>query len=508
MSFLLLKINHISKSFPGVRALDDVTFSVDAGSVHAVMGENGAGKSTLMKCIFGLYHPDSGNIELNGRACSLETPKQALENGISMIHQELQNVPTQNVMENIWIGRIPYKNKMKLFRWADENRMYNDTIRLFKELHLSIEPKTPVKSLSVATCQLIEIARAVSYNSKIIIMDEPTSSLTEKEAAILFSIIEMLKEKGVSILYISHKIDEVMKISDKITILRDGRLVGTYVTKDIDANFLIKNMVGREMVERFPVKQSDNRSGKVMLKVSHLESAVPHSFHNISFEVQQGEIFGIGGLVGAQRTELFESIFGLRPLKSGSIEIDNKIVKIKSPGDSIKNGIGLLTEDRARTGILGKLSIVDNMLIVNQRYSISQYRTGGFFLNDALRKKDCKKYSEELSVKTATLDTHISFLSGGNQQKVLLGRWLMTDPEILILDEPTRGIDVGAKYEIYMIMRKLTEQGKCIIMISSEMPELMGMSDRIMVMCEGHMSGIIEGSSATEEAIMKLASSY
>ncbi|MCK9170148.1 MAG: sugar ABC transporter ATP-binding protein [Treponema sp.] len=508
MSLLLLKINHICKSFPGVRALNDVTFSVDAGTVHAVMGENGAGKSTLMKCIFGLYHPDSGNIELNGQVCPLENPKQALENGISMIHQELQNVPTQNVMENIWLGRIPYRKNMKLFRWVDENRMYTDTVKLFKELHLSIDPRAQVKSLSVAACQLIEIARAVSYNSKIIIMDEPTSSLTEKETAILFSIIGMLKEKGVSILYISHKIEEVMKISDKITILRDGKLVGTYSTKDIDENFLIKNMVGREMVERFPTKQPEIKPGKVMLKVSRLESANPHSFHDISFEVRQGEIFGIGGLVGAQRTELIESVFGLRPVQSGSIEIDGRQVKIKSPGDSIKNGIGLLTEDRARTGILGKLSIVDNMLIVNQRYSIPRYRSGVLFLNDTRRRKDCRKYSDELSVKTATLDTRISVLSGGNQQKVLLGRWLMTDPEILILDEPTRGIDVGAKYEIYTIMRKLTERGKCIIMISSEMPELMGMSDRIMVMCEGHMSGIIEGPSATQEKIMKLASSY
>ncbi|MDC7125251.1 MAG: sugar ABC transporter ATP-binding protein [Spirochaetales bacterium] len=504
----LLKINHISKSFPGVKALDDISFSVEKGRVHAVMGENGAGKSTLMKCIFGLYHPDEGDIILYGNKCLFSNTRQALDNGISMIHQELQNVPSQNVMENIWIGRIPYKKVISPLRITDEDKMYKDTLALFDKLNLDIDPKKAVKDLSVSTCQLLEIARAVSYNAKLIIMDEPTSSLTDKEAAILFSIIDMLIKSGVSILYISHKIEEVMQISNEVTILRDGTLVGTYKIKDIDSDFLIRSMVGRELTNRFPQRPQNPHLGDVMLKVSHLESAVPGSFSDISFDVKRGEILGIGGLVGAQRTELMESVFGLRPVKNGTIEINGEPVTIKSSGDAIKKKMGLLTEERARTGILGKLSITDNMLVVNQRYNLPRYRKNLIFLNNTLRKSDSREYTKDLSVKTPSIDTQISSLSGGNQQKVLLGRWLMLNPDILILDEPTRGIDVGAKYEIYLIMRKLTSQGKSIIMISSEMPELMGMSDRIMVMCEGHLSGIIDGKTATDEEIMKLASSY
>lgn len=508
MAFPLLRINHISKSFPGVKALNDVSFTVEKGTVHAVMGENGAGKSTLMKCIFGLYQADEGDLQLDGDICCFENAREALDSGISMIHQELQNVATQNVMENIWIGRIPYKQSSGPLRWVDEEQMYKDTLELFRELNLSINPKAMVKDLSVSTCQLLEIARAVSYNAKLIIMDEPTSSLTDKEAEILFSIIDMLVEKGVSILYISHKLEEVMKISHNVTVLRDGTLVDTFKTKDIDSDDLIKSMVGREIVDRFPEKPPLQEFGDVRLKVTHLESGHPNSFTDISFDVRRGEILGIGGLVGAQRTELMESVFGLCPVKSGTIEIDGTAVTILNPRSAIQYKMGLLTEERARTGILGKLSITDNLLVVNQRYNNKRYRKNGLFLDSIKRRKDSEKYSQSLTVKTPTLETPISSLSGGNQQKVLLGRWLMMDPDILILDEPTRGIDVGAKYEIYLIMRKLTAQGKSIIMISSEMPELMGMSDRIMVMCEGHISGIIDGKSATDEKIMKLASSY
>ena len=508
MGLPLLKINHISKSFPGVKALDDVSFSVERGTVHAVMGENGAGKSTLMKCIFGLYLPDEGDLQLNGRICHFGSAKDALDNGISMIHQELQNVATQNVMENIWIGRIPYKKSVGPLRWVNEEEMYQKTLQLFQKLHLTIDPKAIVKNLSVSNCQLLEIARAVSYNAKLIIMDEPTSSLTDKESEILFSIIDMLINNGVSILYISHKLEEVMQISHNVTVLRDGSLVGTYKTSEIDSAYLIKSMVGREITDRFPNKPSDHKISDVILKVTHLESGRTNSFSNINFDVHRGEILGIGGLVGAQRTELMESIFGLHPVKSGTIEINGKTVAIDNPRLAIRNNIGLLTEERARTGILGKLSITDNLLVVNQRYNNKKYRKNGLFLNNLKRKEDSKEYSQSLTIKTPTLETPISSLSGGNQQKVLLGRWLMTDPDILILDEPTRGIDVGAKYEIYLIMRQLTAQGKSIIMISSEMPELMGMSDRIMVMCEGSVSGIIDGKSATEEEIMKLASSF
>jgi len=504
----ILEIINISKTFPGVRALDQVSMRVERGQIHAVMGENGAGKSTLMKCIFGLYKQDQGEILLEGKPCNFTHPKEALHSGISMIHQELQNIPTQSVMENIWIGRIPYKGKNKHFRWVDEEKMYQDTVNLFESLDLDINPKAMLKDLSVSTCQLIEIARSVSYNSKLIIMDEPTSSLTESESKLLFNIIKKLVKQDVSILYISHKLEEVLELSHHVTILRDGQLIGNFETKKIDSQFLVNKMVGRKIVDRFPKKDSKQKLGDVRLKISDFSSLDNKSFKNISFEVKQGEILGIGGLVGAGRTELIESIFGLRAIKSGTIEIDGKELNIKSSRDAIRNGLTLLTEERAKTGIISKASILDNMMIVKQRYKIKEYQKLKVFLNDKKRREDTESYVDSLSVKTPTIDTNISNLSGGNQQKVLLGRWLMVSPEILILDEPTRGIDVGAKFEIYSIMRKLSAQGKTIIMISSEMPELMGMSDRIMVMCEGHLSGIIDGPSATEEKIMLLASRY
>ncbi len=503
----ILEISNISKSFPGVKALDEVSMTVEKGQVHAVMGENGAGKSTLMKCIFGLYTPDHGKILLEGQPCNFTHTIEALHSGISMIHQELQNIPTQNVMENIWIGRIPYKGK-RHFRWVDEDKMYQDTVNLFKTLDLDINPKALIKDLSVSTCQLIEIARAVSYNSKLIIMDEPTSSLTENESKLLFNIIKKLVKQGVSILYISHKLEEVLNLSHHVTVLRDGQLVGNYETRKIDSQFLVNKMVGREIVDRFPAKEKNHKLGKIHLKVTDFTSADNHSFKNVSFEVRKGEILGIGGLVGAGRTELMESIFGLRPIKKGSIEIDGNPVSIHSSRDAIRNGLTLLTEERAKTGIISKASILDNMMIVKQRYFIEEYKKHQVFLDDKKRREDTKSYVDSLSIKTPTIDTNISNLSGGNQQKVLLGRWLMVTPDIMILDEPTRGIDVGAKFEIYSIMRELSSQGKTIIMISSEMPELMGMSDRIMVMCEGHLSGIIDGESATEEKIMLLASKY
>ncbi len=504
----ILEIINISKTFPGVRALDQVSMRVERGQIHAVMGENGAGKSTLMKCIFGLYKQDQGEILLEGKPCNFTHPKEALHSGISMIHQELQNIPTQSVMENIWIGRIPYKGKNKHFRWVDEEKMYQDTVNLFESLDLDINPKAMLKDLSVSTCQLIEIARSVSYNSKLIIMDEPTSSLTESESKLLFNIIKKLVKQDVSILYISHKLEEVLELSHHVTILRDGQLIGNFETKKIDSQFLVNKMVGRKIVDRFPKKDFKQKLGDVRLKISDFSSLDNKSFKNISFEVKQGEILGIGGLVGAGRTELIESIFGLRAIKSGTIEIDGKELNIKSSRDAIRNGLTLLTEERAKTGIISKASILDNMMIVKQRYKIKEYQKLKVFLNDKKRREDTESYVDSLSVKTPTIDTNISNLSGGNQQKVLLGRWLMVSPEILILDEPTRGIDVGAKFEIYSIMRKLSAQGKTIIMISSEMPELMGMSDRIMVMCEGHLSGIIDGPSATEEKIMLLASRY
>lgn len=497
----ILQMNNISKEFPGVKALDNVTLKVRKGSVHALMGENGAGKSTLMKCLFGIYKEDSGEIILDGKKIDIKEPKIALDNGISMIHQELHPVPYRNVIENIWLGRFSTK-KIGPLKFVDEKNMYEATKKLFENLNIDINPKDIVGNMSVSKIQLIEIAKAVSYNSKVIIMDEPTSSLTENEVEHLFTIINKLKNRGVSIIYISHKIEEILKISDEVTIMRDGKYIGTWKSLELTTDMIISKMVGRDMTNRFPPKS--NIPGEVVLKIEQLTSIMGKSFSDISFELKKGEVLGIGGLVGAQRTELVEALFGLRGISSGKIFINNKEVKIKSPIDAKKHKIALLTEERRATGIFPVLSILENTVVAN----INRYVTPLRIINEGKRREDVKKSIKMLKVKTPSFRTLIKDLSGGNQQKVLIARWLLTEPEILILDEPTRGIDVGAKYEIYTIIADLAKQGKSIIMISSEMPELIGMSDRIMVMCEGHLSGIIDGRDATEENIMRLATKF
>lgn len=497
----ILQMNNISKEFPGVKALDNVTLKVRKGSVHALMGENGAGKSTLMKCLFGIYKEDSGEIILDGKKIDIKEPKIALDNGISMIHQELHPVPYRNVIENIWLGRFSTK-KIGPLKFVDEKNMYEATKKLFENLNIDINPKDIVGNMSVSKIQLIEIAKAVSYNSKVIIMDEPTSSLTENEVEHLFTIINKLKNRGVSIIYISHKIEEILKISDEVTIMRDGKYIGTWKSLELTTDMIISKMVGRDMTNRFPPKS--NIPGEVVLKIEQLTSIMGKSFSDISFELKKGEVLGIGGLVGAQRTELVEALFGLRGISSGKIFINNKEVKIKSPIDAKKHKIALLTEERRATGIFPVLSILENTVVAN----INRYVTPLRIINEGKRREDVKKSIKMLKVKTPSFRTLIKDLSGGNQQKVLIARWLLTEPEILILDEPTRGIDVGAKYEIYTIIADLAKQGKSIIMISSEMPELIGMSDRIMVMCEGHLSGIIDGRDATEEKIMRLATKF
>lgn len=500
----VLEAVDLSKSFPGVKALDKVSLRVKPGTVHALMGENGAGKSTLMKCIYGIYAPDEGTISIDGKQVKIENPRNAMDQGIAMIHQELHPVRPQMVCENIFLGRIPYK-KVAGVRWVDTKTLINDTKKVFDRLGLDINPKQKVSELSTSYCQLIEIARAVSIGARVIIMDEPTSSLTETETEILFRIIRQLKSENVAMIYISHKIDEILQISDEITVMRDGQLVGTWPASEMTTDTIVSKMVGREMNDRFPPKH--HTPGDTFLKVEGLTSPNPHSFQNVSFEVRRGEIFGIGGLVGSQRSELMEAIFGLRAVEKGTISINGKQVNIKEPSDAINNNMALLTEDRRKTGIFGPLSITDNTCVVEQNLDKKRYKTG-LFLNKKKRNEDAQKYVERLSTKTPSLKTTISTLSGGNQQKVLLGRWLLTGPDILILDEPTRGIDVGAKYEIYELMEELAQNGKCVIMISSEMPELMGMSDRIMVMCEGHKSGIVEGEEVSDERIMMLASTY
>ncbi|WP_163193055.1 sugar ABC transporter ATP-binding protein [Clostridium thermarum] len=497
----VLEMKNISKEFPGVKALDGVTLQVRPGTVHALMGENGAGKSTLMKCLFGIYKQDSGDILIDDKKVEIENSKTALDLGISMIHQELHPVPFRNVMENIWLGRFPTRTYGPL-KFVDEKKMYRDTEMLFKELDMDLKPDTLVGNLSVSQIQLMEIAKATSYSSKVIIMDEPTSSLTENEVGHLFNIIRKLKKKGVSIIYISHKMEEILEISDEVTIMRDGQKIGTWKAAELSIDMIISKMVGRDMENRFPERR--NVPGEFIMKVENLTSIYTKSFKNISFELRKGEILGIGGLVGAQRTELVEALFGLRAIKSGSIFINGREVIIKSPIDAKKHKMALLTEERRATGIFPILSVLENVVVANMGRYVKPY----LLLDEKKRKEDAEKSIDMLRVKTPSYKTPLMDLSGGNQQKVLLARWLLTEPDILILDEPTRGIDVGAKYEIYTIMTELAQQGKSIIMISSEMPELMGMSDRIMVMCEGRLSGIIDSKSATEEEIMRLATKF
>ncbi|MGG3467561.1 galactose/methyl galactoside ABC transporter ATP-binding protein MglA [Neobacillus pocheonensis] len=492
----LLEMLNITKRFPGVIALNNVSLKVKAGSVHALMGENGAGKSTLMKCLFGIYSMDEGKILFDGKEVSFVNSKQALENGVSMVHQELNQVRQQNVMDNLWLGRYPKKGI-----FIDEKKMYEDTKAIFKGLDINIDPRSKVSTLSVSEMQMVEIAKAVSYNSKIIVMDEPTSSLTENEVNHLFRIIKKLQSDNVAIIYISHKMEEILKISDEVTIMRDGQYIATKSAKDLTTDEIIKLMVGRDLSQRFPAKI--NKPSDVILKVSNLTAETQPSFSDVNFELRKGEILGIAGLVGSKRTEVVESIFGMRALKSGTIELHGKVVKNHSPQHAIKNGFALVTEERRSTGIFPELSISFNSIISN----MDQYRKGPF-LSDSKVKVDTQWVIDSMKVKTPTQKTSIGSLSGGNQQKVIIGRWLLTKPDILLLDEPTRGIDVGAKFEIYQLINQLAADGKGIIMISSEMPELMGVTDRILVMSNGKAAGIVETATTSQEEIMRLAALY
>ncbi len=493
----VLEMLNITKEFPGVRALNDVTFRLRPGTVHALMGENGAGKSTLMKCLFGIYAKDSGTILHNGQEVNYTSTLAAINDGVSMIHQELYPEPHLSVQENVWLGRLPTKHGM-----VDYKKMNEDTRKLFENLKMDLDPKAIVRTLTVSKMQSIEIAKAVSHNAEVIIMDEPTSSLTENEVEHLFNIIDDLRSRGVAIVYISHKMEEIKRIADEISIMRDGNMIGTWPAAELTTDDIISKMVGRDMSNRFPPKT--NTPGDVVMKVEDFTSVNERSFQNVSFELRRGEVLGVGGLVGAQRTELIESIFGLRALKSGKLTIEGKDVKIATPSDAMDNKLALLTEDRKGTGLFPVLGVGENIYIAS-------YKRIAKFLG-YIDTKTCNRLAdqgiEQLNVKTPSAKTPINSLSGGNQQKALFARWLLTEPDILLLDEPTRGIDVGAKYEIYKIINDLATQGKSIIVISSEMPELMGMADRIMVMCEGKMTGIVEGEEATEENIMRLATKF
>jgi inositol transport system ATP-binding protein len=487
----LLSMENISKQFPGVRALSNVQLRARKGTVHALMGENGAGKSTLMKCLIGIYFPDSGTITFKGERLHVTNTHYALSKGISMIHQELNPVPQMTVAENIYLGREP----TTWYGLVDMRKMNRMTTELLDRLRIRIKPTAKMCELSIANTQLVEIAKAVSYDSDLIIMDEPTSAITEAEVEGLFTIIRSLKAQGCAIIYISHKMDEIFKIADEITVFRDGQYIGTDATAALTDGMLIERMVGRTLTDMF--HKETVAAGPVFLDVQNLSGK---GFRNVSFQVRRGEILGIAGLIGAGRTELMEGVFGVTRPHGGTIKVDGKEVAIRSPADAIRCGMALLTEDRKLSGLYLNASVRENMFIAD----INRYLLGPFIRFGRIE-KDCATMRDLMRIKTPSLLEIVKNLSGGNQQKVLISRWLLTQPDLLILDEPTRGIDVGAKSEIYRLMTEFVRSGKAIIMISSELPEILGMSDRIMVMHEGDKAGELSRAEATQEKILHLA---
>ena len=489
----LLEAEGITKRYPGVVALDGVRIQVRPGTVHAVMGENGAGKSTLMKILAGNIQPSEGEIRVKGQPRHFHSPRDATDAGIAMIHQELLLVPDMTIAENIWIGREP----LGRFGFVDHGELDRSSRVLLERLGIGLDPERRLGSLSVANQQMVEIAKAVSYNSEILIMDEPTSAITEKEVDHLFEIINQLRAEGKSILYITHKMNEVFTIADDITVFRDGQYVGTDRAANLDQNKLITMMVGRELTHMFP--KGEAVIGEEVLAVRDL--GLEGVFKNVSFALRRGEILGLAGLIGSGRTNVAETIFGVTPATAGEIRLDGKPVVIDSPKTAMEHGLALLTEDRKLSGCFLMHSVLENMQIA----SIRTHTTAGGFVKQGVLNKMCEEMKDRLRVKTPTLDETIGNLSGGNQQKALIARCLMLNPRILILDEPTRGIDVGAKSEIHKLMSDLAARGMAIIMISSEMPEILGMSDRILVMHEGHVSGFLDRSEATQEKIMALA---
>ena len=492
MQEVILRMKNIRKTFPGVVALDNVDLDVRSGTVHSLMGENGAGKSTLMKCLIGMYTPDEGTIELAGDIMKFKDTKDGLEHGISMIHQELSPVPEMMVAENIWLGREP-RGPLGLLSPAT---MFRKTHELFDEWKIDIDPRARMKDLTVSKQQMVEIAKAISYDAKIIIMDEPTSAIPEREVAHLHGMIKRLTEFGVAIIYITHKMDEVFRISDDITVFRDGKHVGSYAAKDLDRDKLIKLMVGRELTDLFPKLEAE--IGDVVLSVRGLNRG--SLVKDVSFDLRRGEILGLAGLMGAGRTEVLETIFGIEKADSGTITLNDKQLNIKQPSDAIQAGMALLTEDRKLNGIMGVLSVRDNITAA----ALPRYSPGGVLRMGEMR-KDSEEQREKLRIKTPSLNQLIKNLSGGNQQKALISRWLLTVPDVLMIDEPTRGIDVGAKSEIHRLMSMLAQEGKAIIMVSSELPEVLGMSDRILVMHEGRVSGELSREEANQESVMRLA---
>ena len=495
MEEILLQMEGICKSFPGVKALDEARLTVKRGTVHALMGENGAGKSTLMKCLFGIYDRDRGTILLEGQPVHFSSSKEALEQGVAMVHQELNQALKRTVADNLWLGRYPARGGV-----VNRRKMRKDTLALFETLGFSQDPDAVMETLSVSRRQMVEIAKAVSYDAKIIVFDEPTSSLTERETEQLFRIINRLRDEGRGIVYISHKMEEILRICDEVTVMRDGKTVDTRGAKDLTVNEIIRLMVGRDLTNRFPPKE--HTPGEVLLKVCGL-SGLHSNLREVSFALRKGEILGVAGLEGSGRTELLETLFGLSTKGKGTLILEGRPIQNKSPRHARSNGFALLTEERRATGIFPGRSIQENTVIAR----LSAYRRLGI-LRDSAMKRDTEQIIRTLRVKTPSRHTPIRVLSGGNQQKVILGRWLLTDPKILLLDEPTRGIDVGAKYEIYKIISDLAKQGRGVILVSGEMPELLGICDRILVLSAGRLAGTVEADKTTQEEIMSLAAKY
>lgn len=489
----ILLVKSLSKSFGGIKALDEVQFTLRRGEVHALMGENGAGKSTLMKILMGLESTDSGEIIFAGERWESRDVRASLAKGISMIHQELQVVPELSVAENIFLGR---ESTRWLPGWLDDQSIYQRTKKLLAELGVTLDARARMKRLSVAEMQMVEIAKAISHEARVIIMDEPTSALSDKEVATLFKIIRDLKAKGVAIIYISHKMEEIAQIADTVTVLRDGKYVGTKAAAELDQNTLISMMVGRTIDSLFP--EATGQKGEVVLSVKDL--SIPGKFHDISFDLHAGEVLGLAGLMGAGRTEVARAIFGLDFPTEGEVFVKNKKATIRSPEEAIRLGIGYVSEDRKGWGCIAGMSVQHTMTLATLR----DYARGGF-IDEKSERTAANVMATDLRIKTAGLSQPIMQLSGGNQQKVLIGKTLLAEPEIIIFDEPTRGIDIGAKHEIYKLIRQLTARGIAILLISSELPEILGLCDRVVVLSQGRQTAVLSGTEISQETIMQHA---
>lgn len=496
MSDVVLEIKNLSKSFGKNKVLDGINLTVRQGSVMGLMGENGAGKSTMMKCLFGIYTRDEGAISLLNKSIEFKNPKEALESGVAMVHQELNLCLDRTVTDNLFLGRYPTN-----FGIVDEIKMFESASSLFSSLNMNVNPKTIMRTMSVSQRQMVEIAKAVSYNAKLIVLDEPTSSLTEREVKKLFSIIRALQKKGVSFIYISHKMDEVFEVCDEVAVLRDGKMILSKPVAETNMNEIISAMVGRSLDKRFP--DVDNVPGEDFLKIENLKTKYAPVLEDISFTVRKGEILGLYGLVGAGRSELLEALFGIRTIESGSISINDKYLKFKSSKEAMAHGFALLTEERKLNGMFGKDTIEFNTVITN----LNNYKTIGVLSKRKIREA-ANREIETMRTRCLSADQSISALSGGNQQKVIIGKWLERSPDVFLMDEPTRGIDVGAKYEIYQLIIKMAKEGKTIIVVSSEMPEILGITNRIAVMSNRRLAGIVNTKETDQETLLRLSAKY